>query len=238
MITLTQLYELGKNVNVDIFDGLLLPEDSPLDRETVVNSIMERCGLNIPMYADVNVMRSAINLWSAKNQYTFIHIGKIYSAEYSPIENTDRHDSVTVIRNRDVSDDTLIDNDKTENARTTNHNTNTHSGNDTTNVEDTTSADNVTDYQPKENTESVTTYGSTLTDNGGGTLNKTTTVDGTNNRTVNEDETTTTTQHLHGNIGVSTNTQLQTEEYELLSKYNPYDFIAGLFENSLTLFVF
>lgn len=238
MITLTQLYELGKNINVDIFDGLLLPDDSPLDRETVVNSIMERCGLNIPMYADVNVMRSAINLWSAKNQYTFIHIGKIYLAEYSPIENTDRYDSIVINHNRDVKDDTKTDGASTEKAETTNHNTNDHTGNDRTDVEETTSADNVDDYQPKDKTESVTNYNSSISDNGGGTLNKETSTKSNNNKVIDEDEKTETIQHLHGNIGVSTNTQLQTEEYELLSKYNPYDFIAGLFENSLTLFVF
>lgn len=238
MLTLAQLYNLGSNINVDIFDGITLPDDSPLDRELIINSIMEKCGLNIPMYADPIVMQSAIRLWSAKNQYTFIHVGKIYNAEYSPIENTDRYDSITVERARDLTDDTTIDNDKTENARTTNQNTNTHTGTDTTTVEETTSAENVSDYQPKDETTSTTLFGSTIGDNGSGTLNKTTSIDGTNNKVIDEDETTTTTQHLHGNIGTTTNTMLQTEEYNLLEKYNPYDFIAGLFENSLTLFIY
>lgn len=238
MLTLAQLYNLGSNFNVDIFDGITLPDDSPLDRELIINSIMEKCGLNIPMYADPIVMQSAIRLWSAKNQYTFIHVGKIYNAEYSPIENTDRYDSITVGRARDLTDRTTIDNDKTENATTTSHNTNTHTGTDTTTVEETTSAENVSDYQPKDETTSTTVFGSTIGDNGGGTLNKSTSIDGTNNKVIDEDETTTTTQHLHGNIGTTTNTMLQTEEYNLLEKYNPYDFIAGLFENSLTLFIY
>lgn len=239
MLTLTQLYNLGKSVsNVDIFDGLILPDDSPLDRDTLINTILVKNGLNIPMYADPIIFKSAVSIWSAKNQYTFIHVGKIFNAEYSPIENTDRYDSITVERSRDMTDNTVIDNDKTENARTTNHNTNTHTGTDTTTVTDDVSADNVSDYSPKEQTETANVYGSTLTDNGGGTVNRTTNIDGTNDKTIDEDETTTTTQHLHGNIGVSTNTQLQTEEYELLAKFNPYDFIAGLFENELTLFVY
>lgn len=238
MITLTQLYSLGKNADIDIFDGLNLPEDSPLDRDIMINTIMVNCGLNIPMYADPVVMRSAINIWSAKNQYTFIHVGKIYSAEYSPIENTDRYDSETIERNRDMTDNTDIDNDKTENSGSTSYNTNTHTGKDSTKVEDTTSADNVSDYQPKEKTESETTFGSQIADQGGGTLNRHTVVDGSNNKTIDEDETTTRTQHLHGNIGTTTNTMLQTEEYDLLSKFNPYNFISGLFENELTLFIY
>ena len=234
MITLSQLYNLGVNAGVNIFDGLLLPEDSPLDRETVINTIMEKCGLNIPMYADVNVMRSAINLWSARNQYTFIHVGKIYSAEYSPIENTDRYDSVTVVRDRDLSDGTITSSNKGENATTTN--TNTHGGRDVTHVDETTSADNVDDYQPKDHTQTTADYNSTITDNG--TLSKSTVITGSNNKTVGEDETTTTTQHLHGNIGTTTNTLLQSEEYALIKDYNPYSFIAGLFENELTLFIY
>lgn len=238
MITLTQLYSLGKNVDIDIFEGLNLPEDSPLDRDIMINTIMMNCGLNIPMYADPVVMRSAINIWSAKNQYTFIHVGKIYSAEYSPIENTDRYDSETIERNRDMTDNTDIDNDKTENSSSTSHNTNAHTGQDSTEVEDTTSADNASDYQPKDKTESETTFGSQIVDQGGGTLDRHTVVDGSNNKTIDEDETTTRTQHLHGNIGTTTNTMLQTEEYDLLSKFNPYNFISGLFENELTLFIY
>lgn len=238
MITLAQLYNLGLNVNVDIFDGLKMPDNSPLDRDLVVNSIMERCGLNIPMYADVNVMRSAITLWSAKNQYTFIHIGKIYTAEYSPIENTDRYDSITVARDRDMTDNTVNQNTKNEDGETSNQNTNKHTGKDTTSTEETTSADNVSDYQPKDLTETTAEYNSTITDNGSGTLSKSTTIDGTTDKTIDENETTTTTEHLHGNIGTITNTLLQTEEYRLLSDYNPFDFIAGLFENDLTLFIY
>ena len=231
MMTLTQLYSLGRNVDIDIFSGLYLPDNSPLDRDTVINVIMEKCGLNIPIYADVNVMQSAITLWSAKNQYTFIHIGKIYEAEYSPIENTDRYDSVTVVRDRDLSDDTSTTSNKGENASTSN--TNTHGGRDTTHIDETTSADNASDYQPKDHTQTTNDYNSTITDNG--SLSKSTVITGSNNKTIGEDETTTTTQHLHGNIGTTTNTMLQTEEYRLMAEYNPYNFIAGLFENELTL---
>lgn len=238
MITLTQLYNLGQNENINIFSGLSLPENSPLDRDTIINAILEHCGLNIPMYADPAVMQSAITLWSAKNQYTFIHIGKIYNAEYSPIENTDKYDSITVERARDMTDDTETGSTKTEDGETTNTNTNSRSGRDTTNIEDTTSADNVSDYQPKDHTLNTIDYDSSFSDNGGSSIDKTTTINGSNNKTIDEDEKTTTTQHTHGNIGVTTNTTLQVEEYKLMADYNPYDFIAGLFENSLTLCIY
>lgn len=238
MITLTQLYNLGLNVGTDIFDGLILPENSPIDRETMINAIMEKCGLNIPMYADVNVMHSAINLWSAKNQYTFVHVGKILTAEYSPIENTDKYSSITVERERDMTDNTDISNEKTEDGETTSNNTNTHGGRDVTNIEQTTSAYNSDSYEPQDHTQNTADYNSTISDAGGTSLDKTTTIEGSNNKTIDENESTTTTEHIHGNIGVTTNTQLQTDEYRLLSDFNPYDFIAGLFENALTLCIY
>lgn len=250
MITLSQLYNLGLTYNINIFEDITLPDDSPLDRETLINTIMERCGMSYPTYADPIVYRSAVAIWSAKNQYTFKHIGKIFEAEYSPIENTDRYDSITVNRARDLTDNTAMGSEKSENtesstnSETTNANTQAHTGSDNTLVEDTTSADNASDYQPKDQTDSTTTYNSTVTDNGttateqSATADRSTTLSGTTDKTVDEDETTTTTQHLHGNIGTTTNTLLQTEEYKLMEDYNPYNFLAGLFENELTLFVY
>lgn len=246
MLTLTQLYNLGISQDVDIFSGLTLPEDSTMDRDTLVNTIIVQCGLNIPMYADPFVMRSAINIWSAKNQYTFKHIDKIYNAEYSPIENTDRYDSVTVQRDRTLDDDSELTNRKVEDldtsSTTTTNNTNTHTGTDGTVVEETTSAFNSSNYEPNTKTTSDTTYGSTVTDSGSsatyGASDKTTNITGSNSKDVTEAETTTTTQHLHGNIGTTTNTLLQSEEYSLLKDFNPYTFISGLFENELTLCVY
>lgn len=246
MLTLTQLYNLGTAQNIDIFDGLTLPEDSAMDRDTLVNTIIMQCGLNIPMYADPYVMRSAINIWSAKNQYTFKHIDKIYSAEYSPIENTDRYDSVTVQRDRSLDDDTQLTNRKVEDldtsSSTTTGNTNTHTGSDTNTTEETTSAFNSSTYEPDTKAVSETAFGSTITDSGSssttGSTDKTTNITGSNSKDVTEEETTTTTQHLHGNIGTTTNTLLQTEEYNLLKDFNPYTFISGLFENELTLCVY
>ena len=234
MLTLTQLYNLGISQNVDIFDGLTLPAGSPMDRETLINTIMVNCGLNIPMYADPFVFKSAINIWSAKNQYTFEHIAKIYTADYSPIENTDRFDSVTVERDRRLDDNTETSNTKTENL-STNNNT-AHSGTDKNTIEETTSAMNAHDYQPDTKTVSDMEHGENI--NTTGSSDKNTNITGSNIKGVDEAEKTTTTQHLHGNIGTTTNTALQSEEYALLKDFNPYNFISGLFENELTLCVY
>ena len=234
MLTLTQLSDLAKIQNIDLFEGLTLPEGSPLDRDVIINSILMRCGLNFPNFADPYVMSSAIAVWSAKNQYTFEHVAKIYLADYSPIENYDRYEDMQTNRDRKMDDTTKNTGSKTEGVTSTR--TTSHTGTDTTTVDETTSAYNATTYQPSDKTTSTLQHGESVTD--GGNSTKTTTNTLTNDKDVTENEKTTQNNHIRGNIGVMTATAMQEAEYELLGKFNPYDFIAGLFENDLTLFVY
>ena len=250
MLTLEQLIDLGNNINIDIFKGLQLPEGSPLDRDTLINSIIMRCGLNIPMYADPFVFSSAVTVWSAKNQYTFIHVGKIFNADYSPIENKNYFTEHITERSRDLKDNTENINTKSENTETAGHTevtegkTSEHTGNDVTTELDDTSAYNASDYQEKDKIETTLEHGETITDNGEGTTESTGSVskdiNGSSNlnKNVDEKENIKETMHEHGNIGLTTNTQMQTEEYEMLKDLRPYDFLAELFENELTLFVY
>ena len=226
MLTLVQLYNLGLVEQIDIFSGLSLPADSPFDRTLIINTILEHCGLNYPVYADPNVMKSAINIWSAKNQYTFEHLAKILKADYSPIENKDYIEET--IYGRDLKDNTKGNIKRNEKVNANNKTSN--SGADIT--EDTTSAYNSSSYEPDN--KSTFTHGATV-DNVGSS-NKNIGMDNTTDKTVKED--TITKSHQHGNIGITSNFELQRSEYTLLKDYNPYSFIAGLFENELTLFVY
>lgn len=250
MLTLGQLIDLGNNINIDIFEGLTLPEESPLDRETLINAIIMRCGLNIPMYSDPYVYRSAINVWSAKNQYTFKHVGKIFIAEYSPIENKDYYTDHSTSRSRDMTDNTTGSNSKAENTSSNNNSTvteqkiSTHSGTDTTTDTAETSAYNETTYQDKDKDVTTLQHGEQIADSGNGSTNasqqiaKSITGSLTNDKTIDEDETITETAHEHGNIGVSTFFDLETGEYNLLKDFRPYDFLAEIFENEMTLAIY
>ena len=238
MLTLAQLYKLGLDSNIDIFNGISLPENSPINRTTLIKSIIELCGLNIPVYADPFVMASAVALWSAKNQYTFEHVGNIYNAVYSPIENKDLYSDVNIDHNRDLTDNTIGNNKKNEKINSQSSTTSAHSGSDKTTEENTTSAYNSSNYQPSDKSETTLTHGETIKDNNNGNSTKDTLTDFKNDKKVNEKEGTKTITHEHGNVGVTSNNQLQTQEYEMLKQYNPYTFLAGLFENELTLFVY
>ena len=242
MLTLAQLSDLATSAGIDLWFGLQLPSGSPMDREVLINSIIEHCGLNIPVYADPGVMASAIAVWSAKNQYTFVHVGKIYEASYSPIENYDRYEDITVKRDRDLTDDTEANSNKLEKLNSTakENKTSEHSGTDNTTETTEVSAEDASTYQPDNKTTSYINHGEKISDAGSGTTttNKDTTADSVQNKTVKELENTSTINRTHGNIGVTTAMKMETEEMEYLQSYNPYTFLAGLFENDLTLFVY
>lgn len=246
MLTLEQLYNLGQAYHLDIFSGITLPANSPINRTVLIDTILERCGMNYPMYADPNIMLSAINVWSARNQYTFEHIAKIMNADYSPIENKDYTEETTTSRDRELTDNTTGRNNKTENLNntfeedTSTQQSEAHTGTDTTT--DTTSAYNASDYQPDNKTELL--HGESITTNVGIDRNttssgtKTTNTGLTTNKDVDEAETITVATHQHGNIGITSPYQLQSSEYTLLSEYNPYLFISDIFEKDLTLCVY
>ena len=170
MLTLAQLSKLADTAHIDMWAGLQLPAGSPMDRTILINSILEHCGLNIPVYADPAVMASAIAVWSAKNQYTFEHVGKIYEASYSPIENYDRYEDIKVNRDRDLTDDTETNGNKLEklNSSATENKTSEHSGTDTTTSTEDTSAFDTTGYVADNKTTDSIVHGEKISDAGSG----------------------------------------------------------------------
>lgn len=242
MLTLAQLCNAAIDNNIDIWGGLQLPEDSPMDRDVLINTIIEKCGLNIPLYAEPAVMASAIAVWSAKNQYTFDHVGKIYEASYSPIENYDRTEDIENTTNRNLGDNTRGNMIKGENmvGSGSKDNTMSHSGTDRNVDTNDVSAFNASTYQPDNKNTSEFTHGEVV--NESGTMDNQTTKD-TNtttsqNKTINENIVNHTINRTHGNIGITSPMAMETEEMEYLKNYNPYTFLSGLFENELTLFVY
>ena len=246
MLTLTQLYNLAANENIDMWAGLQLPADSPMDRDVLINTIIEHCGLNIPVYSDPFVMSNAIALWSAKNQYTFEHVGKIYEASYSPIENYDRYEDMSTNHNRALKDDTKSSGKKNElntvASNTGENKTTEHSGKDSTVDESKTSAYDSSSYQPENYNTTDLTHGEKITENGSvnnaGNSHKNSESSSTTNKGVTENENTTQKNHIRGNIGVTTAMAMEREEMDYIANYNPYTFLSGLFENELTLFVY
>lgn len=260
MLNIHQLYELGKTVNIDIFGGISVPNDcSALDASILKSVCYEHCGLNIPIYPDPKTFAAAVTLWSQKNQYTFKHIDNIMVAKYSPIENVfedtirkfdgdtktdDKNDTTYKNHNKRTLDEDLK-NDKTD---LTHGKVATESGSDDNNTTNTVSAYDSANYQPDNKSENKITYGHKVTDSGTDSTTRNyhkdndseNNGDGENHLTIDghevkKDQETTS---RHGNIGITSANKLQIEEYNMLAEFNPYTFIAELFETELTLYVY
>lgn len=255
-----------------MFDDITIPAD--LDRNTVISNIMKRCGLLSPVYSEPELMKDAIDLWFASNQWTLEHLINIIKAEYSPIENTDRYDEQTRTISRELDrDDTFnetqtLAKNSTDTLRKSGTDTLTKTGTDTlkTDAETTVDAsneaiDSVSAFDTdnwsnsskrEENNGSTTstdgTEQRTLNTSEAQTLNTTETRTlggsdtqthgGTNGRDESEDTTDHFTQHLHGNIGVTTNQEMINQELDLLQKFHIYDWIAMQIETDLFIMLY
>lgn len=239
-----------------MFDDITIPAN--LDRETVISNIIKRCGLLSPVYSEPRLMKEAIDLWFISNQWTLRHLINIIKAEYSPIENTDRYDEQTRTISRELDrDDTF---NETQTLAKNSTDTLTRSGTDTlkTDAETTVDAsneaiDSVSPYDTnnwsnsskrnEDNGSTSTTDGTerrTLDTTERRTLggSDTQTHGGTNGRDESEDTTDHFTQHLHGNIGVTTNQEMISQELELLQKFHIYDWIAMQIEADLFIMLY
>lgn len=205
-----------------------------IDRDILKGEIMLQCGLLQPLYSEPETMRGAIIQWFEARQWTFQHLLNIIKAEYSPIENTDRYDEWTrgITRALDRIDNLTENRDETRDIdRDTTSNVNT-SGETVGEV----SAFNASDWQ---NSDRNTSTGNT---SGTENVNSSDSLDArrTQKNTADEDEKTEETykQHMHGNIGVTTNQEMIEQELALISRFNIYSWIAMNLRDSLFLEVY
>ena len=272
-----------------ILDGAeLVP--AGIDPEILKSEIMLQCGLLQPLYPEPETMKAAIKQWFSARQWTFQHLLNIITAEYSPIENTDRHDewTRTIERALDRTDNSTdgineqiarsetVTYGKTETATenlthgeqiaTAGENErNTSSEVDTTgetigqvaafnsdvwqNSDKNNSSGNTTGSETvTETNESSTTHSGTDSKTNTGSTGGNDRTSGTDTKTgtnthrnvADEDEDTSEsyTQHLHGNIGVTTNQEMIEQELSLLAHFNIYTWIAMNLRDSLFLEVY
>lgn len=240
----------------EMFDNVRIPDE--LDRTLVISSIVKRCGLLSPVYSEPYMMRDAIELWFNSNEWTLKHLINIIKAEYSPIENTDRYDETS----REITRD-LDKSEKHDDSETVNHNTTdtlkktgsvtTSSDSETTVDASNTATDSVSPYdtedwsnsskREEENGSTASTEGSehvthNTTDARTVSGGDTTTRGGSSSGDENENTKETFTQHLHGNIGVTTNQQMIEAELALMEKFHVYDWIAMQIEADLFIVLY
>lgn len=205
-LNILNLYGIEK-----VFKDIVIP--SGVDKEILVNTIIDKCGLNEPMFYDMPLLNMKIQNFFLKNKEVFNRLYEACTLEYEMIENYDRKEFI----NRDST--------KTNNYEYKS-NTNTKeeiTGNDV-NIEQVSPYDgegfkNSNKYSNDKTQENV----SDLTDSGN---NK-------NDETGKEKE----MNWIHGNIGVTTSQQMLESELQIRPKLNIYDLITDMFYKEFMLFI-
>lgn len=219
-------------------DEVVITPDNPseptyrisLDHDLMSSTIMIRCGDLHPLYPEPDVFKAILNTWFISHKWNIEHLMRLACQDYNPLENYDRREHFDVT-DKDNGTDTEV-HSGADVDRLGGTDTERQTGTDTT--ENTTSAMNSSTYQPAD--KSTLTYGKVTTDEYGKTDTLT---HGENIATqYGKVHTNIANNHLHGNIGVTTYTDMFNQEVALVKSFNLYDTVVSLLQNDLFLSVY
>ena len=81
------------NYNENLFDRMMLPYY--VNKEVLVQNIIERAGDLPLLYPNYDFMESMIYVWSVNEQYAWQTLYDTTTFEYNPIENYDKYDEIS-----------------------------------------------------------------------------------------------------------------------------------------------
>ena len=224
------------NYDPDIFTNLDIPES--LDRETVINNILIKCGESPLLYDNPDFIKLMIGTWSKKWKPSLERMITALDEEYNPLHNFDRYEKSTDNRtvNHTIDRTTKTEYNSTISEDNTINNDGSLKGQDLT-VNDV-SAFNTSEYQPNNKT----TYNTSSSTSNKVSEDKSQKHNGddtvtSNDKDVNKDDNVH-DGHLYGNIGVTTSQQMLKAELELRQNINIYDVIAEMFYNEFCIYVY
>jgi hypothetical protein len=232
------------NYDNTLFDNLVLPDG--YDKETFINSLLLEHGEKCVLYSNPAFMKNAIGLWGRKWSLELARIYEALTAEYDPIYNYDRYEEYTDEEKRELNTSsnaghTASDSPNYNDDVTNDYDVVTESNRDST-TEDQVSADNASGYQPEHKT---IVNGGKSTQSNDGTIKrhisgKTQDLTESSNQTGKDTESKDFkhTAHLYGNIGVTTNVDMWSQEIDARIKYNLYGAAARLFANELLIGIY
>lgn len=215
----------------NLFSNMVLPDG--VDRDLVIETILEKYGMQALVRPDPSYMKKHIGVWSRRKLWTWTKLYDTLNLKYNPIDNTDKYEDYTDKRTteRTTSGETASTSGGTD-SRTENETT---SGTRNETAEHDVSAENASDYQPDSRD---TTRGSNE-DSRENTARGTTslTSNSTNSETENYSDTFMHTLHTHGNIGVTTTQQMIESERESV-RYNLVEEIAADYQAAFCLDIY
>lgn len=217
--------------DADLFSNMVLPDG--VDRDLVIDTILEKYGMQALVRPDPAFMKKHIGVWSRRKLWTWTKLFDTLSLKYNPIDNTDKYEDYTDKRTteRTTSGETASTSGGTD-SRTENETT---SGTRNETAEHDVSAENASDYQPDSRDVTRGSNEDSRENTARGTTSLTS--NGTNSETENYTDTFTHTLHTHGNIGVTTTQQMIESERESV-RYNLVEEIAADYQAAFCLDIY
>ena len=80
-----------------LFDDIVIP--AGVDKETLINTILDKCRTSEPLYTDENLLKMKIKNFFNKYERTFNRLYVAYSVDYNMTNNYDRTEQHTTTRN-------------------------------------------------------------------------------------------------------------------------------------------
>ena len=230
-ITLIGFYNYLNAKNIDLFEFLSVPEG--IDKDLLINTILERAGEFEVLYSDPVFLRNMVGVWSSKWQRTMERWIKALNIDYDPLENYDRKEDWEDNANKLSSSNSKQSEATSRNENAVAHDTSKSTGSGDT--ENTRSAYNSIVYQPHDKAES-STIGSNTSSSLTSADGKTTT-EGSAAANTLDNTNAIHSGRVHGNIGVTTSQQMLEAELKI-SKWNIYEELANLFVSEFCLYVY
>lgn len=198
------------NYQPAIFDSLTIPMS--VDRQTLIDNItMEAAELEL-LFPNADILGRLIGNWSKTRLAAWNRMIGALDAEYSPIENTDRMESVTESYTRNL----------------------TESGQQTSDSENTSSGSNTTVMKKSSYNAGLEPTGEDAINSSDSSSNKQTAND---SRLMGGNDERTIERRTHGNIGVTTNQQMVEAEIKL-RQYDIYKLITNEFIDTFCIGVY
>lgn len=195
------------NFSEDIFSELLLPDG--VDKNILVPSILAECSDFNLLYPNYDFMRFMIGIWSANEFDIWKAMQESTELEYNPIENYDRYESIT----REVESTGTTQEEATSASE---------NGGNSESVEGRTAFNSVA-FQDT---------GKVGTESSGNSSSES-----NSNATTTNSGTEIVTNHMHGNIGVTTAQQM-IAGFREISNFSVYDYIVNSFKNRFCIQIY
>lgn len=92
-LTMIGMSNYMRQINNDLFKELSIPEE--IDKETLIDTILLRCGEFECIYSNPQFVQKVVGVWSTSWYRTFDKWVKALALEYDPISNYDRNETWT-----------------------------------------------------------------------------------------------------------------------------------------------